>query len=178
MFQICDDKRCTSFVQVCFAAKRARARCSQPQVCNGRVGGSGVWAVLTLEPFPQRHGRGHHLSISLKLPVPLCLLSSRPLFRVPVFCLDGCSLLTRDCWPTLSTQPIPLFDVNTSKRNQAYLSRIAKRRPFTVHVPGGPYECRYLLHAFSGYEVASCRAAPAFSMGTSTRLDWVCSHVV
>eukprot|EP00802_Teleaulax_amphioxeia_P001158 Tamp_01159.p1 GENE.Tamp_01159~~Tamp_01159.p1 ORF type:complete len:1786 (+),score=166.12 Tamp_01159:358-5358(+) len=68
---------------------------------------------------------------------------------------------------------MPIFDINLSKRNKAFLARQERKRPFTAHVAGGPYESRYLLHAFSGYEVAACPTRPAWSLGGKSHLDWL-----
>jgi hypothetical protein len=67
---------------------------------------------------------------------------------------------------------------SSSRRNKAFLTKCEKRRPFTVHVRGGPYESRYLLHAFTGYEVAACPAAPAWSFGEKSQHDWLVSTSV
>ena len=63
--------------------------------------------------------------------------------------------------------PLPIFDVSLSKRNVAFLMRQQQRRAFTAHAAGGPYDTRYLLHAFRYTCVLI--AAPTTRATSSTR---------
>ncbi|KAJ1479214.1 hypothetical protein T484DRAFT_2892107 [Baffinella frigidus] len=67
---------------------------------------------------------------------------------------------------------VPIFDINRfAKAAGRWLHRRQQRLPMLVHTPGESYDTRYKFHAFSGYEVATVRAAPAFTMAKKSRLD-------
>jgi hypothetical protein len=67
----------------------------------------------------------------------------------------------------------PAIDTEKSRSSLKWLRQQQFRTCYRAHVYGQSYDTRYKLHPFSGYELASLRAVPSWSIGKRGPSSWL-----